>query len=137
MPREQINTPHVELWTPVTGGKNVATGWDISEVSPVATGDDPPDSHVEVTPTLHVHWTAATREGAEGTPDEGFAQIELSVHVETLRRMLSEADVSAGFGPEHAPTQLGFFTRSLTRAETQKLIRVSRRARDQVFGGDE
>lgn len=88
--------------------------------------------HWEETPVLFVGWSHTV---------EAVMQVSMEVAAEEVLRAAAEikrtrklADEGAGITGYQSWI---FDTIALNRAEAQKLIRVTRRARDQVFEGDE
>ncbi len=136
MPREQINFPHEH--PAIVTGISPADPWDPK------TSDDVPPGRVTygyVEPRLHVNWLKVDDFGA------GHVQISVEVHPQDV---ISRADQAAEIltrmttVPETAEIQtlsadmsIFQYTPPLSRDEINKLIRVLRRARDAVFGGDE
>lgn len=136
MPREQINFPHEH--PAIVTGISPADRWEPTTSDDVAPGRVTYD-YVE--PRLHVNWLKVDDFGA------GHVQISIEVHPQDV---ISRADQASEIltrmstTPEEgvvqtlsSDTSIFQYTPPLSRDEINKLIRVLRRARDAVFGGDE
>jgi hypothetical protein len=129
MPREQLNTPARRVITEPTKTNGLqpgewAMGW-AEDGEPLHDGE-----HWENTPTLYVGW-AKNDDGL----DHGM-QIYIDIEAtEVLRAAdaIRENKEKTGYLQE----SWQFYTVSLKRDEAQKIIRVTRRARDAVFDADE
>lgn len=130
MPKEQINTPSRRLVIQMRDkdGKldGYAFGW-------AQDGDALHDGeHWEETPVLYIGWSHNIETVMQASIEVGAEEVLRAA--EEIKRTRKLADEGAGI-PGHQSWI--FDTTALNRAEAQKLIRVTRRARDQVFEGDE
>jgi hypothetical protein len=120
MPNEQLTNSKIneEWYEPnptdsLPAGKRMQT-WDRNEVA------DGHELHEE--PRLHVHWS----------PDENL-QFSMELEVHQVEEYLADLKKEGG----DMPYSISFYTPSLSREEAQKVIRVTKRARNAVFGADE
>lgn len=126
MPREQINTPARKTITDFEDGQWGSHFTD--RIEPLAE-----NQYTEDTPHLSVGWH---RPEEHGLPDQGSLQFHMHVSVtevmrvaEMIKRM--KADEIA------IPAHWEFSTIAINRTESNKAIRVIRRARDAAFEADE
>jgi len=113
----------------------------------------PANSIEEFTPAVSIAWTNGSTEddGPEGSSMRLVIQIssdEILREADQIRRYRAEtrpAEIKPEDLPEgvlaaivsYPPEVVTFNTTGLTRQEAQKMIRVARKARDQVHGADE
>ena len=119
MPKEQINTPKRRTVTQFEDG-GYGCGW---------TPDDEPlsmNQHWEETPVVYVGWS-----------HEIEPVIQITVEVDPDEVLRAADEINRARARKVNGSDVFFATTKLSRAEAQKLIKVTRRARDQVFGGDE
>ncbi|MAB81726.1 MAG: hypothetical protein CMH35_01640 [Microbacterium sp.] len=135
MPREQINTPARRTVSTPTGSNGLKPGeYGIHFAQDGEALHD--GQHREDTPVLMVGWHKESSHGP--TPDEpGCVQFHLLVAADEVLRAADEIRRCRENPDVPGYPQWTFSTVMLSRAETQKAIRVVRRARDAAFGGDE
>ena len=110
MPKEQINYPY-HLTEVLEVGEN---------------GKRSPEVVVHRNPSLCVHWTK-----------DQDVQISIEYDIETLRDLVAEYDKGGFLGETEHPDRVKLYTPPFERSNLQKPIRVTKRARDDVFGADE
>ena len=119
MPKEQINTPMRRTVTQFPDG-GYGCGWT-EEDQPLAK-----NQHREETPVVYVGWSHEI---------ESVMQVSVVVSAKEILRAADQLRPLVGVAAEGESWM--FTSTRLSRTESQKLIKVTRRARDQVFGGDE
>jgi hypothetical protein len=85
------------------------------------------DEEVRRTEEVALHWTKG---------DSGVIQLSMQLDAEMVREQLAMYDKDEWLGEKHAG-MLIFYTGDLKRYELQKLVRFTRKARDDVYGADE
>lgn len=119
MPKEYINWPQPERVAHALTAEDIEAGKDGLEVLPPA-------------PRVGLHW-----DGTHGT-----VQLSLDVDWDVLQEMVKvrqENPDKGWFGEDEGnfPNRTTFYTGALDRADLQRLIKHTRRARDAAFGSDE
>lgn len=140
MPREQINTPRHRFVSPIRnpedGPDGPITGYGYRYP---LDGEGLVDGEAwEFTPALHIGWHG-DGSGAQqnGDPNDSHLDVFVEIHADEILRIADGIRwVRENLTPAPAAMHRIEIT-SLTRPETQKLIRVLKRARDAVFGADE
>jgi len=82
-----------------------------------------PDGKTPIAPEVSIHWSPG---------DAGYVQVGMEFSVDDMLGYLNQLRKDSPM--DHRAT---FYTDTLKRPDLQKLIRVARRARDAVYGGDE
>lgn len=144
MPKESINTPPRRVFYNGPDGELgffTEPGGDSGQAGPY------PDAthHVEAMPVLTVRWGKS--EPHLGQEEDGSVYFELHIAEEELLRMADQ--IRRDRDPEYVPpvdepkyagvwwsNMVEFSTAVFSRAELQKLIKVTRRARDAAYGED-
>lgn len=108
----------------MTDGKR--TGWSFKYPQD---GDGlEPGEEWENSPYLQIGWHAGN------DLEQGTLIVSMTVNADEVLRAAEEI---TRIRADHPVKDWDFSAGSLTRPEAQKLIRVAKRARDQVFGADE
>jgi len=136
MPKEQINTPARRLvgWMREDDGTYSTTSWFSGWAQDGETLKE--NEHWENTPVLHIGW-----HGNSGSLDDSSLILEFEIDADEVLRAAAQIQArresfQAGSG-DSLIESWPFGTVVLTRPEAQKLIRVTKRARDAVFEADE
>lgn len=135
MPREQINTSRHRFASPVREVKDgpvVATAFRYPN-----DGEGLRDDETwELTPALYIGWHGDGIGHPEGTPTDSHLDVFVEIYADELLRIADDIRAAEKRGKPY-PKMHRVEIVSLTRPETQKLIRVLKRARNSVFGADE
>lgn len=113
MPKEQINWPQP------------------AEVNTAGSGEPDAIEILPPGPRLQLHWDAR----------HGTVQVSMDIDWDVLQRYVdyrrSNPDGYTGEDEGLMPNRATFYTEGLDRADLQRLVKQTRRARDAAFGADE
>jgi hypothetical protein len=124
MPKEQINSTRAEVRTLMKGDAGEPDGICIEVYEG---GEIDPKAEIRWLPTVSWHWT----------PD-AFGQLGMDVDTTQFLAMADELRQSLTDGTRaELPQFVHLYTAEMKRGEMQKMIAITRRVRNAVFGGDE